>query len=817
MNYFVDVILPIPIQNLFTYGINREEAKFLKPGMRIAVPFGKSKIYTSIVYQVHATPPTGYDTKEIYQILDETPIVTPKQLEHWQWIASYYACTLGEVVRAALSKSFLLESETVVLLNKEIEVNETELPEDERLIYEALKIQGSITIHEISNILDKVSVLPIVHRMVEKNLVLIEEEIIEQYKPKLVRYVKLHRQFLPEEKLKQLLETLSKAPKQKKVLLTYFSINSKAKNPVKFQELQKESDVSPSVIKSLINKEILEEYSLQTDRVVYDGSAPQTIKKLSEAQEKAYNSIRETFEEKAVTLLHGVTASGKTEIYVKVIDHIIRQGKQVLYMLPEIALTTQLISRLQNYFGEKISVYHSRYSANERVEVWYNVLHNKPKAQIVIGARSAQFLPFADLGLIIVDEEHEASFKQYNPAPRYHARDSAIVLAHLHKAKTLLGSATPSVETYFNAKEGKYGLVSLSKRFGNVKMPVITLVNIKESHYKKQMTGHFSETLLEEIRHTLDAGEQIILFQNRRGFSPIVECQTCGNAPQCPNCDVSLTYHQHRNQLRCHYCGYTMANPVACIACGSPDLDHKGLGTEQIETELKALFPDRNIARMDQDTTKGKHAYAKLIEALEQGETDILVGTQMVAKGLDFRNVGLVGVMNADSLFNFPDFRAHERSFQMLLQVAGRAGRTEKQGKVIIQTYNPQHPILQQVMAYDYETMYKNQLEERKVYKYPPYYRLIKITLKNKRYETIQIASQWLEKALRKVFEENVLGPEPPPVGRIKNEYLMHLLIKIPKQQSLPKTKEVLLKIQKSFFAIKEFRNVKMVVDVDNY
>ena len=486
-------------------------------------------------------------------------------------------------------------------------------------------------------------------------------------------------------------------------------------------------------------------------------------------------------------------------------------------MLPEIALTTQLITRLQKYFGKKISVYHSKFSVNERVEVWNNVLAEKPKAQVVIGARSSLFLPFKNLGLIIVDEEHEPSFKQYSPAPRYNARDSAIVLANLQNAKLLMGSATPSLESYHNAKSGKFGLVTLKKRFGNVLMPDIELVDIKEKTRKKQMTGHFSDRLLEEMHEVLKNGEQIILFQNRRGFSPVVECTTCGVSPQCPNCDVSLTFHQHKNQLRCHYCGYHMAMMKSCIACGSETLDTKGFGTEQIETELKSLFPNYKVARMDQDTTKGKHAYSKLIEALENEEIDILVGTQMLAKGLDFRNISLVGVMNADNLLNFPDFRAHERSFQLLQQVSGRAGRTQKRGKVLIQTYNPYHQILKQVSVNDFEGMYKEQMEERYNYKYPPFYRTLKITFKDKNLERVQKASAWFGQALELQFKENVLGPEPPPVGRIKNKYIMNLLVKIPKNQSLEKTKKYIDNVQRSFNSIKEFSSLRVTIDVDNY
>ena len=817
MNYFINVIIPIPIQNLFTYEVNKDEAQFLKPGMRVTVPFGKSKVYTAIVYQVHTQEPGTYKTKEIEQILDDKPIITSLQIKHWKWIASYYMCTLGEVMRAAVSRAFLLESKTVISINNQSTFDLNTLTDEEFLVVEAFHLQKELRIEEIQDLINKKAVLPLLHRLVDKGIITTKEEVVEQYKPKLVKYIKLQQEFTKPESLKGLLEILSSAKKQREAVMHYLTLTSKSKKPLSVKELSEKSGISNAVIKALISKGIFEEFEIQKDRISYQGDAPKAIKALSDSQQSAFEAIKENFKTQDVTLLHGVTASGKTEIYVKLIKETIQEGKQVLYMLPEIALTTQLIGRLQHYFGEKVSVYHSKYSVNERVEVWHNVLESKSKAQIIIGARSSLFLPFQDLGLIIVDEEHEPSFKQFSPAPRYNARDSAIVLANLHKAKTVLGSATPAIETYFNAKDQKYGLVTLTERFGEVQLPDIELVNLRESYHKKKMKGHFSQVLIEAMEAVLSNGEQVLLFQNRRGFSPTVECMTCGHSPQCPNCDVSLTYHQLKKQLRCHYCGYHIAMLDDCMACGSVHLDTKGLGTEQIETELKTLFPAKKIARMDQDTTKGKHAYERLIDGLEQGEIDIMVGTQMLAKGLDFRNVSLVGVMNADNLLNFPDFRAIERSFQLLLQVSGRAGRTLKQGKVIIQTFNPKHPVLQQVVEHDYLGMYDFQIQERFDFKYPPFYRLIKITVKDKKFVKMQSAASWLSQSLRNVFEENILGPEQPPVGRIRNEYITNILIKIPKNQSLKKTKEIIRKIERSFLSVKEFRSVKLIIDVDNY
>tara|TARA_R110002050_G_scaffold46516_10_gene109367 strand:- start:879 stop:3332 length:2454 start_codon:yes stop_codon:yes gene_type:complete len=817
MQYFIDVILPIPLEKLFTYSITAAEADFLKTGMRVSVPFGKSKIYTGIVYRIHNDAPLVYEAKDIHQILDEAPIVNATQLQLWEWIAKYYMCTLGDTMRAALPNAFILESETVILLNTDKKIVENDLKDDEFLVYEALHHQSSLKIHDIANILDKKNVLPVIKRLIDKKAVFVEEEVYEKYKPKLVRYVKLNVRYASEKALQALLGDLSRAPKQSQVVLSLFSISIKTKKPVKVTELTVGSNVSSGIVKTLIDKGVLDEYYIQTDRIQYSGEDNEATKVLNEFQVKALAEIKSSFKNQNVTLLHGVTSSGKTEIYVKLIEETLAVGKQVLYLLPEIALTTQLVTRLQNYFGKQVAIYHSKYSSQERVEVWNHVLENTTKAQIVLGARSSIFLPFNDLGLIIVDEEHEQSFKQFDPAPRYHARDTAIVLANLHKAKTLLGSATPSLESYFNAQQNKYGLVEINSRYNNVLMPNIELVDIKDKHKRKLMTSHFSDSLINEMADTLKEGQQIILFQNRRGFSPIVECNTCGNAPQCPNCDVSLTYHQYRDQLRCHYCGYHTVMIKNCMACGSAELDNKGFGTEQIEAEVKLLFPDYKVARMDLDTTRGKYGYEKIISAFEQQEVDILVGTQMLTKGLDFRNVKLVGIMNADNMLNFPDFRAHERSFQLMLQVSGRAGRTDIRGKVLIQTYNPNHAILQQVSTNDYLGMYKEQMDERHNYKYPPIYKQIKIILKHKDYNKVDTGAIWLAKSLRLVFGEAILGPESPPISRIRNQFHKNILIKIPKKQSLSKTKEAIIKVNNSFSSIKDFRSVKVIFNVDNY
>ena len=816
MNYFIEVIVPLSLPKTFTYRVSEAEYYFIKKGMRIAVPFGKNKVYTALVIDLHQNPPTLYEAKEIHQILDEKPIVNELQIKHWFWIASYYMCNIGDVYRGALPSALVLESETIITLQTATVVNQTELSDDEFLIYEALQNQSSLKIQNIVAILNKKTVFPVIQKLLTKGIISLQEEVQEEYKPKLVKYIRLHQDYQEENKLVELLDNL-KSDKRKNLVLQYFQLQAQQKNPISIKQLTETANASSSIVKSLVEKNIFEEYHIQQDRVNFDKNKTENQLDLSQAQQTAFDEIEKSFTKKEVCLLHGVTSSGKTEIYTKFIDTYIKEGKQVLYLLPEIALTTQLVSRLTQYFGNKVGVFHSKYNNNERVEVWQNVLQNSEKAQIVIGARSALFLPFSNLGLIIVDEEHEATFKQHDPAPRYHARDSAIVLANSHQAKVLLGSATPSIETYYNATSGKFGLVYLKERFGKVQMPDIELVDLKDSYFRKKMKGHFSSTLIEQITEAFSNGEQVILFQNRRGFSPVIECLTCGHVPQCPQCDVSLTFHKFKNQLRCHYCGHSIAKPTNCHACSSVDLETRGFGTEQIELELAELFPTKNIKRMDQDTTRGKYSFEKIIDGFKNREIDVLVGTQMLAKGLDFDNVSLVGVMNADNMLYHPDFRAFERSYQMLTQVSGRAGRSEKRGKVVIQTYNPLHNVIQQVSKNDYEGMYKEQLYERQIYKYPPFFRLIRLTLKHRDFEKLKEGSMWLYQVLQQNLAVPVLGPEEPAIGRIRNEYIRTIMVKIPNETNLQNTKKTIQKVLNSFDTVVQYRAIKVSVNVDFY
>ena len=815
--HFVEVILPLSLSKTFTYCVSEAEYDYIKKGMRVAVPFGKSKIYTALVIEVHQNKPALYEAKEIHQILDESPIVTEIQIAHWQWIASYYMCAIGDVYRGAMPSALLLESETIISQKTTVFVDESLLSDEEFLVYEALQQQSSLKVQDIMSILNKKNIFPIIQKLVDKNILVLQEEIQESYAPKLVRYVKLHSKYESNEGLGELLEILKNANKQKEIVLSYFQLTASEKKPITVKKLIEVANSTSAVVKALIDKEIFEEYYIQVDRVNFSGKTREKQLQLSQAQQIAFEAIKDKFIEKEVCLLHGVTSSGKTEIYIKLIEDYLTTGKQILYLLPEIALTTQLVGRLRDYFGNKVAIFHSKYSNNERVEVWRQVLAASSKAQIVIGARSALFLPFSNLGLVIVDEEHEQTFKQVDPSPRYHARDASIVLASSFKAKVLLGSATPSIETYFNAQSGKYGLVEISERYGNVRMPEIKLVDLKDKYFRKKMSGHFSDTLIEEITRALSLGEQVILFQNRRGFSPVVECMTCGHVPQCSQCDVSLTYHKHKNQLRCHYCGYSMAKPTNCHACSSIHLTTKGFGTEQIQQELIELFPSTKIGRMDQDTTRGKFGFEKIIDAFKNREIDVLVGTQMLAKGLDFDNVSLVGIMNADNMLYHPDFRAFERSFQMMTQVSGRSGRSQKQGKVIIQTYNPDHNTIQQVVRNDYLGMYKEQIYDRQIYHYPPYFKLIKLTLKHRDFDKLKEGSMWLYQVIKQNLAIPVLGPEEPPISRIRNEYIRTILVKIPQKQSLQTTKKTIQKMLNSFESVAVYRSIKVSVNVDLY
>lgn len=816
MEYFIDVIVPIAVTTTFTYRVSQAEYTFLQQGMRVAVPFGKRLVYTALVLNKHSQKPQVYEPKDIHTIIDEQPIVTKIQIDFWQWIAQYYMCSLGEVYKAALPNAFLLESETILSFNRDLVVDLRSLTDDEFLLYEAFEQQPILRFDEVQNILNKKKVFGVIDDLLKKNIIYLNQHIHEKYKPKLVKYVALHDNYKEEKNLINLLDNELKTEKQRALVLKYFQLQTK-NTPIELKELLKEAEVSTSIFNNLEKKEIFTVYTLAEDRVQFSDAFLNDIQ-FTEAQTTTIQSLKNQFEKYDVTLLNAVTGAGKTEIYIKLIQECIEKNQQALFLVPEIGLTTQLVQRLTAYFGNKVAVYNSKYSENERVEVYQHVLNHTEKAQVVIGSRSSIFLPFKNLRLIIVDEEHEASYKQVDPAPRFHTRDTAIVLAKMFNAKVLLGSATPSLESYYNSYQQKYGYVELNQRFTNVQLPEIVLVDLKEARRKKEVNGIFSVKLIDAITEALYNGEQVLLFQNRRGYSPVLECLTCGNVPHCTSCDVSLTYYKRQNYLKCHYCGYTMAMPTKCHSCHSTELTTKGLGTEQIEDALRSIFPNKRIARMDQDTTRGKFAFERLIDGFKNREIDIMVGTQMLAKGLDFDNVTLVGIMNADSMLTFPDFRAYERAYQLMTQVAGRAGRKNKQGKVLIQTYNPYHNTIQQVTQNDYKGMFKEQMYERLNFKYPPFYRLIRLQLKHTDYNKVKEASNWLATNMRNNINGIlVLGPQEPSINRIRNQYIQIVLIKLPLNKPVNVLKTAIQKSINSLETIGMYKGVKTTISVDFY
>jgi primosomal protein N' (replication factor Y) len=821
---FADVILPLPVPNLYTYRVPMEWNDLVKPGQRVIIQFGKNKLYTALIRSLHDRAPGAYTAKYLDSLLDEQPIVNEQQFKLWEQLAAYYMCPIGDVLNAALPAGLKLSSETKVMLNPEYAGNRSELSEREFLVAEALDVRNVLSFQEISEILNLKIIQPILKSLLEKGVVLVREEVREKYKPKVESFLVLNESLEKEEELRAVFETLEKkAPKQLEALISWIKQSDRyaeVKKPVRKSAVVKESDAA--AVAALIKKGVFTTNVAEVGRIQLEEGKVAVEKAFNPEQQMAWDQLVEDYKTKPTALIHGVTSSGKTEIYLRLMKETLAEGKQVLYLLPEIALTTQIITRLQNHFGGSISVYHSRFNENERVEVWKTILGRGPNAtnsplsaSLVLGARSAVFLPFTNLGLIIVDEEHDSSYKQYDPSPRYNARETALFMAGIHKAKVLLGSATPSVETMYNARNGKYGFASIASRYGGMEMPIIEVVDIAEAGKRKMMKSHFSPQLLNKIELALENKEQVILFQNRRGFAPLMECATCAWTPRCTQCDVSLTYHKQVNQLRCHYCGYSIKPPATCVACGDAHMRTKGFGTEKIEDELGIFFPTAKVARMDLDTTRAKFAHRQLISDFEERKIDILVGTQMVTKGLDFDNVSLVGILNADSMLNFPDFRAFERSYQLMAQVSGRAGRKNKQGQVIIQSYNPTHPILQFVVTNNYESMYTSEMAERKNFQYPPFHRLIQFTLRHKDQDILNGAADVFANTLKGHFGKRVLGPEFPVVARIRNEYNKNILLKFEREASMGKVKEI---IQHEILLFKNdptFKSVKIVPDVD--
>ncbi len=817
---FVNVLLPLPVAGYFTYRVPFDLNESVEAGKRVVVQFGKKKVYTALIQSISEKAP-DVETKYILGVLDLHPIANEFQFKLWEWIASYYCCTVGEVMNAALPAALKLASESKIRIVPGVELSEKILSEKEYNLLRALKENGALSISDASRFADLVKIIPLIHNLIERGYIVTEEEIRERFTPKTLSFIKLTDVYSSEDQLQQLYDKLEKkAPKQLDLLIEYIQLSKiMSNNPVEVsrKELFARIADADAKFKALEKKGVFEEYDKEISRLNYRQATHTTESiELTPEQQRAMQEITDSFTTKNVTLLHGVTSSGKTEIYIKLIRQMLDEGKQVLYLLPEIALTTQIINRLQKYFGNEVGVYHSKYNENERVEIWQHVAGTgKQSFNVLLGARSAMFLPFKNLGLIIIDEEHDASYKQYDPAPRYNARDTAIFLASMHGAKVLLGSATPAIESFYNASQGKYGLSVLSERFGGLLLPQVKLVNLKEEHRMKTMQSIFSSALIREVEEVLEGNEQVILFQNRRGFSLHIDCDNCNWIPHCVQCDVSLVYHKKQNQLRCHYCGYTTRIPEKCPDCGGTHLVMKGFGTEKIEEELSLIVPKARIARMDLDTTRSRFAHQKLIAAFEERKIDILVGTQMVTKGLDFDHVSLVGILNADSLLSYPDFRAFERGFQLMAQVAGRAGRKNKQGKVLIQAFNPSHPILDMVLHHNYEAMYQSQLVERERFNYPPFCRIVQLSVRHVDANLINRASDELAKRLRALFGKRVLGPEYPTVSRIRNQYLKNILVKFEKGIPLPKAKDEIRNAILKLNAQPDYKAVRVVIDVD--
>tara|TARA_X000001036_G_scaffold115748_1_gene109009 strand:- start:311 stop:2755 length:2445 start_codon:yes stop_codon:yes gene_type:complete len=812
MNYYADVILPLPLHGTFTYELTKKEYENLGIGHRVAVSFGKRKVYTGVIKQIHTNKPTLYETKPIEFVYDKKELISESQIDFWSWISKYYFTPIGDVLKAAIPSTFLLESETIII-KKEINSDDIEqMTDDEYLIYEALDF-NTLKINEVSDILDKKNTYSVIQKMILKGFIELNFEINEKYKPKLLNVIYLNKELLEEQKIKNALKILNSSPKQKEILMQIIS-NLKSQKYIILKDFKKIIKFSDSTIKGLEQKGFITINKIKIERNDNKLEHYSKTNDLSESQLNALDQVQSQLKYKDVILLEGVTSSGKTEIYIKIIEDYLNKEMQVLYLLPEISLTTQIIQKLKIHFGDKISVFHSRYSLNERTEVWENIKKNQNKSRLIVGARSSVFLPFQNLGLIIIDEEHEISYKQQEPSPRYNARDSAIYLSKLNNSKVILGSATPSIESSFNAKNNKYGYVKLKERFGNIEMPNIFTIDMK-NELKHEYSSIFSLRLVEEIEKTIKDGKQVILFRNRRGYSPQWLCDSCGQNVMCDNCDVSLTYHISSNSLKCHYCGFSSIAEKKCSTCGFDTMIYKGDGTQQIEEVIKEIFPDVRSKRMDWDSTRGKWSFDKIINSFANHEVDILIGTQMITKGLDFKNVNLVGVLNTDHFLNFPDFRAHEKAFQVLTQVAGRSGRSGQRGKVFLQTYQPEHPIIKNVINNDYDEMYNNQLIERKDYNYPPFVRLIRITLKDKSYEKLNSSSDWINKVMRANYKGIVLGPVYPEVSRIKNKYHKEFLIKLAGLKELNNFRNTFQSIIKSFDSISKYRSVRIIVDVD--
>lgn len=820
MALFAEVILPLPLYSTFTYSVPETMAD-LRIGCRVLVPFGRRKYYTAIVVMLHTRRPEGYEVKEILSKLDDNPIVRHPQLKLWEWIASYYLCSVGEVYKAAVPTGLKLESETMVSATPDFEEAEPgELSEREKVILDYVSSRDRVQLSELSNSTGFKNVEATVSRLIDKGAVMVAERIVSNYRPKTETCVTLTVDHDDSQGLHRLFDLAGRSKKQEALLLAFLDLShwlQRGRQPadVAKKTLLERADATQAVFSAAVKKGIFGIYKKEINRFAELHGGKEPLPQLTAEQRRAYAEILESFKTKNITLLHGVTSSGKTSVYMHLIDDVLGLGKQILYLVPEIALTTQLTQRLRRVFGEKLLIYHSKFSDNERVDIWKRLLQNDGPC-VVIGVRSSVFLPFGNLGLVIVDEEHDTSYKQQDPAPRYNGRNVAAVLAQMHGSKTLLGSATPAIETYHNAVTGKYGLVNMPNRYEGIEMPDIEIVDTKEARKKKMMTGTFSGRLLSLCRESVDAGQQVILFQNRRGYAPMVTCKQCGWVPKCENCDVSLTYHKRVRSLTCHYCGFTQSLPDVCPACRQATIVVVGYGTERIEDNIEELFEGSRILRMDLDTTRSKSSYERIIEDFSSRKADILIGTQMVTKGLDFDNVSTVGILNADTLINFPDFRSHERAFNMMEQVAGRAGRRNKRGRVVIQVSNPDNPVIGFVSRHDYAGFYQQEIAERELYKYPPFTKIINIYLKHRNDDVLNEMSVRYSNMLREVFAHRVLGPEAPMVPRVQNLYIRQIVLKMENAASMKKVKTILRQIYERMLAAdSRMKSIILYYDVD--
>jgi len=813
--YFVEVVLPLAIAKSYTYRVPQELNNKIQVGLRVIVQFGKNKIYSAIIKAISTNAPQQYEAKYILDVVDNDPIVNETQLQMWDWIAEYYMCYVGDVMQAALPAALKMASETKIVASDDPNLDRSQLSDKGYMIMEALDLATELTVNDVIKILGQKTVFPLLRSLFEHGYILISEEIKQKYKPKTKAFLRLASEFNDPDGRRELLDSLNRAPKQQDAVIAFLQL-LKTKNEISRQDLMEASGAGSNAITALIEKAVFTVEEKVVSRFEGTDVLLNPDFNFSPAQQKAFDEIKTSFQEKDVALLHGVTASGKTQLYIRLIEETLNKGRSALYLLPEIALTAQITERLKLHFGNELGVYHSKFNDNERAEVWHKV--NEGEYKVVIGARSSVFLPFHNLGLIIVDEEHETSYKQYDPAPRYHARDTAIYLAHQHQAKVLLGSATPSVESYYNAKAGKYGLIELLERYGEAKLPSIEIVDLAEAARKEEMFSYFSAKLLTAIKETVEKKEQVILFQNRRGHTPFLQCGTCGYVAKCVNCDVSLTYHKTSNLMHCHYCGFSEQLVETCPACGLPNMQSKGFGTERVEEELEIQLPELRIGRLDLDSTKGKYGFDRVISAFDNQEFDVLIGTQMITKGLDFGNVTLIGIINADGMINFPDFRAYERAFSLFSQVSGRAGRRQTEGKVIIQTNTANHRILEQVTNHDFMAMFTAEITERKNYLYPPFYRLIKLDVKHTDQDLVHDAAKRLASLLRQQLVERVLGPEPPLVARVRNNFIQTITLKIERKNiSIAKVKELIKQALLHFELDKKNKGVRVQIDVDPY